>query len=106
MDIEAVQALQCNEDFNVSVEANDEDATSDFSRTRVIPEVPSDKESDKENRTKTLCPSSRDDPDVTFDIDSNMDDGEIGMSGNTNNIQDAFIFCPIMGSITMDKALD
>ena len=44
--------------FNVSVEANDEDATNDLSRTRVIPKVPSDKESDKDNRTKTLCPST------------------------------------------------
>ena len=85
-EVQTVQALKSNEGFNVSVEANDEDAVNDVSRTRVISEVLSDKESDKDNRTETFWPSTvqdvedsgfkkegihktRDDPIVSFDID-------------------------------------
>ena len=35
-----------------------------------------------------------------------MGDGEAEMLGNTDNIQDALIFCPNMGIIQMDKILE
>ena len=35
-----------------------------------------------------------------------MDDGEAEVLGNAENIQAAFIFCPNMGTIQMDKILE
>ena len=49
---------------------------------------------------------TRDDPDVTFDSELNTDDGEMDVLRNTTNTQDAFIFCPILGSISLDKTLE
>ena len=36
---------------------------------------------------------TREDPEVSFDKESNMDDGENDVLGNTDSTQDAFIFC-------------
>ena len=49
---------------------------------------------------------TREDPEVSFDEKSKMDDGEVDVLGNTDNIQDAFIFCLNMGTIKMNKILE
>ena len=51
---------------------------------------------------------TRDVPDVTFDSESNTDDGETDVLGNTTIFKDVFIFCPSLGSISisMDKTLE
>ena len=95
-------------EFNTPVEENTD---YDFSRTRVVPNVPFDSASSKENRTEGFCPANliakgtnnsdlnekdiqttRVNPDVAFDSKPNKDEGEIDRLGNTTNIQDAFTF--------------
>ena len=94
MDTEAIQTVQAtksNEDKKISVE---EDASYNFSRTRKFPVVPLIQAveisySDYNNEDIHI---TRDDPNVSFDSESNTDDGEIDVLGNISNIQDAFIF--------------
>ena len=65
-----------------------------------------DEETSNSNFNEKDIHTTRDDPDVTVDSESNKDEGETDMLGNTTNIQDAFIFCPMLGSISLDKTLE
>ena len=103
---------------------NIQEFSNELSRTREFPDVPFDNASINENRIEDLCPSNvhheeinnsdfndedihrtRDDPDVTFDSESNKDKGEIDVLENTTYIQDAFIFCPSVGSFALNETL-
>ena len=118
---EDAETVKSNLDNTVSVESKVEDATSDFSRTREFPEVLSNKMLDIDNH-EVFCPSTvqdieiddssfneddihitREDPKVIFEKDSKKDDEDIFVMRNTENIPDAFIFCPNLGTNKMDK---
>ena len=90
-------------------------ATIDICRTREFPEVSFDKKSDKE-KLREVCPSNsqeievdesiqptRENPEVLFDTESDRRDEDRAVLANTNNVQDAFIVCPMMGTIQADK---
>ena len=70
----------------------------------------------KEILVKEVCPStiqeievdksiqfSRENSEVWSEANSDRMDGNKDVIGNLKHIQDAFVFCPIMGSIQMDN---
>ena len=53
-----------------------------------------------------MTPASiREHPEVSFDKESNMNDGEVDMLGNTDNIQNAFNFFSSMDNLTTINSL-
>ena len=90
----------------------------DSSRTREFPDVSFDERSNKEDLTETVCPSimqdieidesirlTEENPEVLSDYESESMDENKDAICNSKHIQDAFVFCPIMGSIQMDSIL-
>ena len=101
-----------NIDYTALVEAKGDIAILDISRTtgREFPEVSFDKMLDKENLREGFCPSNNqnivvdessqptmENPEVLSDTESDRMDEAIDVLGNVNYVQDAFIFCPVMG---------
>ena len=85
----------------------------DICRTWEFLEVLFDKEK------KVFCPSysqdievdesiqpTRGNPKVLSDTELHRKDEDVDLLGNTNNVQDAFIFFPMMGTIQADKILE
>ena len=90
----------------------------DSSRTREFPDVSFDERSNKEDLTETVCPSimqdieidesirlTEENPEVLSDYESESMDENKDAICNSKHIQDAFVFCPVMGSIQMDSIL-
>ena len=118
-DTETSKAIVSNLDQTVSDESKSDEKDVDLSKTRESPDVSFDNESNKESLTKEDDSSavmqntktdetirlSRESPEVLSDLESErMDENENAIC-NSEHVQDAFVFCPMMGSIQMESIL-
>ena len=109
-DTESSNTMVSNLDHSVSTEPKSDERKEDTSKTKETPDVLVDNESNEEglieeddnNKTIRL---SRESPEVLSDQESERMVEEENAICNPSLVQDAFVFCPIMGSFQMESIL-
>ena len=104
-DTESSKTMVSNLDQSVSTEPKSDERNKDTSKTKETPDVLVDNESNEEglieeddnNKTIRL---SRESPEVLSDQESERMVEEENAICNLSLVQDAFVFCPIMGYLT------
>ena len=104
-DTESSKTMVSNLDHSVSAEPRSDESKEDTSKTKETPDVLVDNESTEEGlieEEKTMR-LSREFPEVLSDQESERMVEEENAIGNPSLVQDAFVFCPIMGSFQMEN---